>query len=78
MDVGNGIEATMVEHEAKWDKSCHTEINITKIQRAEKRKASMENCDPNYTSPKKYISKSIRHEPATKDICIFCEDMSSS
>ena len=27
LDEGNGIEATLLEHEAKWHKSCHTKFN---------------------------------------------------
>ena len=52
LDEGNGIEATLLEHKAKWHKSCRTKFNLTKLQRAEKRKTSGEGCD---LGSKKYI-----------------------
>ena len=51
----NGIEATLLERKAKWHKSCHTKFNITKLRRAEKRKSSMEDCDPDNATCKRYI-----------------------
>ena len=30
LDKGNGIEATLLEHEAKWHKSCH---NVTQLKK---------------------------------------------
>ena len=36
LDEGNGIEATLIEHKAKWHKSCHSKFNATKLVRAEK------------------------------------------
>jgi hypothetical protein len=37
LDEGNGIEATFMEHGAKWHKCCYTKFNITKLRRAEKK-----------------------------------------
>ena len=46
LDERNGIEATLLEHEAKWHKSCHTKFNSTQLIRGEKRKLSVEDCKP--------------------------------
>jgi hypothetical protein len=79
LDEGNGMEATMLEHKAKWHKLCHTKFNITKLQRAEKRKSAMKDCDfDTNTTSKKYIRpKSGSHESAT-DVCFLCEDIVSA
>jgi hypothetical protein len=29
LDEGSGIEGILVEHKAKWHKSCHTKFNVT-------------------------------------------------
>ena len=68
LDEGNGIEATLLEHEAKWYKSCHTKFNSTQLSRAEKRKLSEEDCEPAVNPAKKYICRNVSHAP---DICFF-------
>ena len=35
VDEGKGIEATMLEHLAKWHKSCKGKFNKSKLERAE-------------------------------------------
>ena len=37
LDEGQGVEATMVAHQAKWHKTCMLQYNNTMLQRAEKR-----------------------------------------
>ena len=32
LDEGNGIEQTLLEHNAKWHKSCHMKFNTTKLK----------------------------------------------
>lgn len=75
LDEGNGIEATLLEHEAKWHKSCHTKFNITQLHRAEKRKSTEEDCESASVPAKKYIRRSISH---ATDVCFFCEKSSAS
>ena len=36
VDEGKDIEATMLEHLAKWHKSCKRKLNKSKLERAEK------------------------------------------
>jgi hypothetical protein len=38
LDEGQGVEATLKHHSAKWHKSCRDNFNTTKLNRAEKRK----------------------------------------
>ena len=78
LDEGGGIEATLLKHKAKWHKSCHSKFNTTKLQRAEKRKASMDDSDMECPIAKKYIRTKDHHELNTKDICFFCETSSTS
>ena len=42
LDEAEGIEASFQHHKAKWHDTCRLEFNKTKLQRAEKRKASPE------------------------------------
>ena len=37
LDEGQGVEATMVAHQAKWHKTCMLKYNNTMLRRAEKR-----------------------------------------
>ena len=37
LDEGQGVEATMVAHQAKWHKTCMLQYNNTMLRRAEKR-----------------------------------------
>ena len=65
----------MLEHEAKWHKSCHTKFKSTQLSRAERRKLSVEDCEPAVNPAKKYIHRNVCHAP---DICSFCEKPTSS
>ena len=47
IDECKGIEATMLEHLAKWHKSCKAKYNESKLERAEKRH-SVKACDPQF------------------------------
>lgn len=75
LDDGNGIEATFLENNAKWHKSCRIKFNNTKLKRAEKRK-NTQGCDPDPS--KKYTRQVAHHEVAASDICFLCEDVSTS
>ena len=61
-------------------KSCYNKFNTTKLQRAEKRKFSIEDIEPETTPARKYTRKSARHEDKTvQDICfIYANDASAS
>lgn len=42
LDEGNGIEGTFLANKARWHKSCYALFNSTKVKRAEKRHATLE------------------------------------
>ena len=70
LEAGSGIEATMLEHQAKWHPSCNRKFNNTKLQRAEKGHAT--NFD-RLPARKKFTRQSTQHQPASKEVCFFCE-----
>ena len=76
LDEGKGIEATFMEQVAKWHKSCHTEYNITKLRRAEKKRVSPEDSKPYFSPPRKKICLSRSTESVTKESSYFCEGTS--
>ena len=70
LDAGSGMEATMLEHQAKWHPSCNRKFNTTKLQRAEKRHATNDAGSP---VRKKFTRQSTQHQTASKEVCLFCE-----
>ncbi len=76
LDEGNGIEATLMEHGAKWHKCCHTKFNVTKLRRAEKKQVSPEDSKSDCSPPRKKIRPSRSTESVTKESCYFCEGTS--
>ena len=70
LDAGSGMEATMLEHQAKWHPSCNRKFNTTKLQRAEKRHATNVAGSP---ARKKFTRQSTQHQTASKEVCFFCE-----
>jgi hypothetical protein len=71
LDEGSGMEGTLLEHKAKWHKSCRTKFNVTKLVRAEKRKLSNEDSDPDYTIPRKNTRRSGSRQAHTTNVCFF-------
>ena len=65
-----------MKKEAKWHKSCHTKFNITKLKRAERKQASIEDIKTDCSPPTKKIRLSRSSEPVTKESCYFCENKS--
>jgi len=64
LNEGTGIEATLINHEAKWHDSCRLKYNKTKLERAlRKRKAVNDEEFPGV--PKKFTRKSIDQAPST-------------
>ncbi len=70
LDEGSGMEATMLEHQAKWHPSCNRKFNNTKLERAEKRHATDVTGSP---AAKKFTRQSTQHQTASKEVCFFCE-----
>ena len=74
LDEGSGMEATMLEHQAKYHPSCKWKFNNTKLKRAEKRYAKNAAGLPDR---KKFTRQSTRHETTSKEVCFFCESGTS-
>ena len=72
LDESKGIEATMLEHLAKWHKSCKAKFNKFKLERAEKR-YSVKDSDPSLGASKKY-RQSAPQKALTKYVCFFYGD----
>lgn len=68
-DDGEGIEATLQQHKAKWHDLCRLECNITKLQRAEKRKRPIEDVGD---VSKKFTRQSLGETSTSTETCFFC------
>ena len=42
LDDGDGLEATMMRHHARWHKSCHLKFNQTQLKRLERKSVEEE------------------------------------
>ncbi|KAL5005325.1 hypothetical protein ScPMuIL_018781 [Solemya velum] len=77
LDDGDGISITLLNHTAKWHKSCHVKFNATKLKQAEKRKK--DDIEPGPSVTKKFtrrIGKSEVKETAPRT-CVFCDKEAS-
>jgi hypothetical protein len=70
LDDGDGIEATLRQHKAKWHDSCRLEYNKTKLQRAEKRKRPAEG---DTDDSKKFTRQSVGKTSTSVETCFFCD-----
>lgn len=77
LDDGNGIAATLLQHTAKWHISCHMKFNSTKLQRAEKRQASLDDNEPGPSTSKKFTRRSGKFEERGPETWFLCDDESS-
>ena len=69
LDDGQGIEKTLITHNAKWHKFCRMQFNNILLKRAEKRHggASM-----NPGVPQKRTRSHTSTSGASEDVCFFC------
>jgi len=69
LDEGNGIEATLIAHCAKWHKSCRLKLNQTKLDRLQNKQEAKK--------PSTSSAVQIRGKQSTRIItdcvCFFCE-----
>ena len=72
LDEGEGIEASFQHHKAKWHDTCRLKFNKTKLQRAEKRKASPEDSLSSDVR-KKFTRRSREEVPPGVHRCFFCD-----
>ncbi len=69
LDEGEGIEAVFRLHAAKWHDYCRLHYNKSKLQRAEKRRAPLED-DPGAS---KSTRQSTEHALPSTEKCFFCD-----
>ena len=73
LDDGGGIEATLNEHKAKWQKPCRLRYNRTMLQRVEKRKLPpSEDDDSISSSSSKFTRRSMECASNSIETCYFC------
>ena len=68
LEDGSGLEATLVNRQAVWHKSCRNKISTLNLERARKRKRD----EAHKNSPIKTRSSS-ENRPSKQDVCIFCD-----
>ena len=70
LDDGESIEETFQKHKAKWHDSCRLQYNKTKLQRAEKRKRSIdaEDCYSN-----KFTCQNLGEKCTSVETCFFSD-----
>ena len=69
LDDGDGIEATLQQHKAKWHDSCRLGYNKTQLQHAEKRKRPTEDVA---NASKKFTRQSLGEASTFIETCFFC------
>ena len=73
LDEGQGVEATMVAHQAKWHKTCMLQYNNTMLRRAEKRPSASSSAFGSSDDVPGKRTRSLSSEATTSDAsCFFC------
>ena len=73
LDEGQGVEATMVAHQAKWHKTCMLQYNNTMLRRAEKRPIASSSAFGISDDVPGKCTRSLSSEATTSDAsCFFC------
>lgn len=71
LDDGEGIEATLMQHRAKWHDSCRLKYNKTQLRRAEKRKRPIVDA-MDTTCTKKFTRQGLKQTGPLSEACFFC------
>ena len=73
LEEGQGVEATMVAHQAKWHKTCVLQYNITMLRRAEKRPIASSSAFGSSDDVPGKRTRSFSSEANTSEAsCFFC------
>ena len=73
LDEGQGVEATMVAHQAKWHKTCMLQYNNTMLRRAEKRPIASSSAFGSSDDVPGKRTSSLSSEASTSDAsCFLC------
>ena len=70
-DDGNGIEATMIKHQACWHKSCRLKFSQTKLDRLKRKVTHEASASP---SNEGVQTRSQHDSIDCQAICIFCDE----
>lgn len=68
------IEATMMAHKAKWQKTCCLKFNQTKLDQIQKKT----NEPAGLSSPMQTRSLASKNEDRKQDLCFFCDEPAGS
>ena len=73
LDEGQGVEATMVAHQAKWHNTCMLQYNNTMLRRAEKRPIASSSAFGGSDDVPGKRTRSLSSEATTSEAsCFFC------
>ena len=73
LEEGQGVEATMIAHQAKWYKTCMLQYNNTMLRRAEKRPIASSSAFGSSDDVPGKCTISLSSEATTSDAsCFFC------
>ena len=73
LDEGQGVEATIVVHQAKWHKTCMLQYNNTMLRRAEKRPIASSSAFGSSDDVPGKRTRSLSSEATSSDAsCFFC------
>ena len=70
LDEGNGIEATLIAHRAKWHKSCRLKLNQTKLNRLQNKQEAKKPSTSSAVQTRGKQSTRI----ITDCVCFFCDE----
>ena len=77
LDDGEGIEATLKQHKARWHGSCRLQYNKTQLRRAEKRKRPIQDASDDDTCMR-FTRKCLEGTTASIGTCFFCGKAASA
>lgn len=71
LDDGNGVEASLIAHNALWHKTCRLKYNQTMLQRHSRRSA-----EEQQSGTPSVHTRSVHRQPkATEPLCFFCNNV---
>ena len=71
LDDGEGIEATLKQHKARWHDSCRLRYNKTQLRRAEKRKRPVHDAGDEEACMR-FTRQCLEGTSTTIETCFFC------
>ena len=79
LNDGSGIENTLLNNKASWQKSCRDKVNSTKLKRAQKRRDQEEDATSHIPVKTRRTSLAAENKLVeTEDKCFFCNDVAGT